>query len=454
VKMSRIVPAVLIVCLIAAGVASAQTDPQPDVSSPLSWLPLGIPPGIHLYNVSVASSYYSAAYGVEPGVPMGTGNAAPAYILQGSGQVGWSKAGPNSTLSITYSPTLMQGLQASHYRSFDQSLNLVGSYKLNSHWTVETAFQAGVADYTQMLFGSTLYGNLAASPTPLSGIASSITSPSTLLQLAGETPGAVAPGSSFAYGTRQVSAASTLSFVYAASTRSSYTFSLQGNYSQYLDSQTGAAGTPVYLLPKTTSVGPAVGWSYLLDPRTTFSVQATSTRVLSRYENVYNTQGSVSVSRMLTQRWFTQGMVGVGSIVPLNNAPGISSGPQQEYGGSLGYKFGSQSLLGSFNRSVSDVYGLGAYASESSSGAWNYHRTGATIALSGAFGYTRLLGPAFPNWSTWTAHFSVSKNLDRHTAVSLSYSFMQYPQTIFLQAPNLSENGLLLSMSWTPTPRR
>ena len=94
---------------------------------------------------------------------------------------------------------------------------------------------------------------------------------------------------------------------------------------------------------------------------------------------------------------------GVAFIEPLRATLAVETSAQRQYGVSLGYKLRSNTLLGSFNRSASDIYGLGATATETASGGWAWKRPRSSLSANATFGYSHLIGPAFPNSGTSAA---------------------------------------------------
>jgi hypothetical protein len=413
--------------------------------------------GVHLLGVSVSTSYFSNAYGVGLTGLLPTADSN-VVIAQGSLLLGWSRQRQKSNINITYSPSYVHGIQLS-YSSFNQAFSFAAAKTLNGKWSIDSSVQVLLSDFTQLLFSPTRYGSLSAEPSTFDDLSAAMltgrSDNTSLQQLVGAASAISSPETAAVYGNRLLSAAAVVSASYAQSTRSTYHVSALASRAQYYTGGSSAPEVrPGYLIPKTTTVEALLGWSYSLTPRTNLSLDGSSTRTVSQYQDGYLSQANVSLGRTMSRRWFVQGMVGVGYITPTRQTISTPRGAQEQYGGSIGYKLDAHTLLASYQRTAYDIYGFGASAMETSTGAWTWKRPGRTVSVSGSFGYIRLLGSPFPNQGSWTAHVVAVKALNAHLAVSGGYSYVQYPQTVLVSAPNLTQHGVIVTLSWSPSERQ
>lgn len=419
-------------------------------------------PGLRLTDVSISysyfSQYYPGAFGSLPGLPV-SGSGGAGSVIQGSASFGWSKLTEKSTVSISYTPSYARGFEFSSYHSLNQSLGVMASRKLTSKLTLMTSFQGLVTDFSQLLFAPTSYDNLAGTSATFDEFASGIlTGQSTnlgLSQLLALAPVNGSPQTAFLYGGREMSAAASVSLLYSWSSRSSFDLSVEAMRTQFLS--TGSAGNslgPASLIPETTLGSANLGWSYSLTPRTTLGVNVSSNRVVSKLEDAYSSQISGSIGRTLTTHWFAQAMFGVGYINPVRQTFAVPPGTEPEFSASIGYKFKAQTLLGSYSRMVSDSYGLNAYATQGSSGAWTWSRPGSSISLGAGFGYSHLSGSTLSNTTSWTGHAGFTKRLQSQLSMNATYSYAHYPERVTLGAPNLALSGVMVGLSWSPSVRR
>jgi hypothetical protein len=421
--------------------------------------------GVHLYGATISSSYFSSSYGTQ-GSAIGFGFSpggydAPITMLQGSAVFGWSRPGPKSSFSAIYSPSYVRGLNSSGYRSLNHALSVSASGTLNPKWSVATSLNAIISDLGQLVIAPTPYGNVSAIPATFDEFAAAVLTGHSanpgLNQAVNSAPVINSAERAFLYGDRLFSTSAGMSLSYTYSSRSSFGVSLSGLRSQRF--RTGSNATdlisPLASVPNTSSGSAGLGWSYSLTPRTTASLNVSSNRTFSRFQDAYSTQAGVSLGRTLSQQWFVNGMVGVGFITPIRSTFQPSQKPQTLYGGGIGYKFYAQTLVASYARSISDIYGLGANATESSSTSWSWKRPGQSISLSASGAYSRMITSAFANSASWIAHVSVGKSLSAHLALSGGYSYTQFPRSLLnTTTGSLSQNGVSISLSWSPSERQ
>jgi hypothetical protein len=439
--------------LVLPGTAGGQSFDY-DLFNPLS----SKQAGVHLYGASVSTSYFSNAYGLGLTGQNPATVSSNAAIVSGSAVFGWSRQLPSSNISVTYAPTFLQSALLSGYRSTDHSLSASANTAFKKKWTLAAAVRGVVMDFNQTLNTQPQFGTISAAPATFDEFFGAMTagrSDNTYLARAlAVSPVADSPETAYLYGGRELSASGTVSVGYEQSTRSSYRLSADVMRTQFLpqDGSNGLDGA--FLLPKTTTAGLGAVWIYSLSPRTTASFDVSSTRALSIYEDQFVNHFNVSIGHTMSRHWFLQGMMGMGVTSPLRQAVDTGGFAQQEYGGSVGYKLYAHTFVGTYSRMVSDVYGLGANATETSGGAWTWKRPGRSISGSTTFAYSHLIGPNFPNEGSMSFTTGVAKALDDHTVLSVSYRFLQYPQQMFTAAPNRRMSGVTLALSWSPSARR
>ncbi len=414
--------------------------------------------GVHLLGASVSTSYFSSAYGV------GITGLLPAsdsnvVMAQGALLVGWSRHRENSHINITYSPSYIRGLTTSKFSSFNQSLSLSAGKKLNAKWSVDASVETFLTDFSQLLFASSRYGSISTVPSTFDDLASAILTGKSenpaLDQLVSAASPVRSPEAAVLYGNRLLSSAGSISASYAHSSRSVYSASLVASRTQYYAGEsTAPQGAPTYQIPMTTSVGAQLGWSYSITPRMSLTVDGSSIRTVSKYQDAYASHAAVSIGRTMSRRWFVRGAGGIGVISPVRQAVSTSQGVQKEWGGSIGYKLEAHTLLAQYERTASDLYGFGASETEASMGVWTWKRPGRTISLSSGFGYIRMISPVLTEQATWTAHASAAKALDAHLAMSIAYSYIQYPPTVLAYAPTIEQHGVIVTLSWSPSERQ
>lgn len=415
--------------------------------------------GIHLYNVNVATSYASNAYGAGV-VGLNTSSSdSHLTMMQGAASFGWSNRAEKSNFSITYSPSYVQSFRASNYTSLNHSMSMSFGRALGRKWTLGGSASGLVNDFQQLVFAQSPYGGLASVPASFDELFAAIltgrSTNVTLSQLINAAPLAGSPESAFLYGGRLFSLSASASLGYAISSRSTISGSFQAIRSQSLNDRHDAPGiTPRSAVPSTSAGVANLGWTYALSPRTTVGVSLSSARTLSAFQDAYSSSVNLTIGRALSRRWFVQGSVGAGSISPVRETFNPTRNVQHQFGAGLGYKLYAHTFVGSYSRSISDAYGLGANATEASTAAWTWKRPGRGISVSAAYGYSRLIGPAFPTPGSWSGQIAVSRVLNDHLVMSAGFSYAQFPRSILISGQNSGLTGVNVSLNWSPSARR
>jgi hypothetical protein len=428
--------------------------------------PSGVGHGFRIDSASVSSMYYSNLSGAGLGGP-GLGGLLPnstggeGVLMQASALFEWSKQGPKGQFSATYSPGFSRSFVPSDFHSWNHAFSLTGQRTFGSKWAVNTYIRGLLTDFSQLAF-SRVAGisplTTASFEDLFNAMSSGRADPVLLASLASQISSPISPESAYAYGSRLLALSASATLSYTRSTRSSY--SLTAALTRMQSIGTGASGidTHALLLPNTTSGSLGLAWSYSLTPRTTFSANISETRVVSSVQDVNSTQSNVAFTRTLTPHWFVGASAGFGFTSEGRQTLTAGRNIQEQWGGSAGYRFRAQTVVGSFTRTVSDVYGVGADATLLGSGAWTWMRPGATYGVSGTFGYSRLLGQSYNYQGSWVANGSFTKFLGAHSEMSVGYSFVQFPSSLLLASVGSSamqsSNGVVVTLTWVPERRQ
>jgi hypothetical protein len=417
--------------------------------------------GVHLYGVSMSGSYFSGGYGLGLRVLTPEVAASNIAMVQGSAVFGWAKHGQKTNASVVYSPSYVRAVNKSSYRSLNHSLAFTAGRTLNAKWNLAFSARAMISDFSQLLFARSQAADIISVPSTFEDFFGAVftgrSSNPALNQTVLAAPLQNSPETAFVYGDRLMTSAASVSASYAHSSRSALHVGISGSRAQQFRSgSTLTEETPRFVVPNTTGASVNVGWSYLLTPRTTLGVSGSTSRTLSRYQDAYTNRANVSVVRSMSRNWFVHGMIGIGTITPVHTVFAPVRKPQLQFGGGLGYKLYSHAFLGSFNRAVSDVYGLGASSTDASSGAWTWKRPGATISVSASIGYSKLNGTMFSKTESWTARAGLGKALTAHLAITAGATYTQFPKVLFASTVNevMTQTGVVVSLSWSPSPRR
>ena len=254
--------------------------------------------GIHLYGVTVSSGYYSGSYGLgTPGLVVDNPGES-MWMIQTSAVVGWSRSRPKKSINIVYSPSYVRSLTSFKYASWNHSLSISAGAPIRTKWVFSSSANAILTDFNQLLFAPSQVGQIASTPGNFDDLASAVLTGRSgnpaLTQVVNSATVVGSPEQAYLYGARLLSASASISASYTFSTRSALTVAAFGNRTQQFVHGSDEPVVASRQVPKTSSANVSIGWSYSLTPRTTFGVDASSTRTISRFQDAYNTSANVS----------------------------------------------------------------------------------------------------------------------------------------------------------------
>jgi hypothetical protein len=209
------------------------------------------------------------------------------------------------------------------------------------------------------------------------------------------------------------------------------------------------------LIPQTTAGSVSLGWGYSLTSRTNIGLEVGTSRTFSRLLDGYASIGSFSIGRKMSEHWFIQGQVGAGKLTYVRQTAATPQNAQYLAGGSIGYKLRSHTLLGSFNRSIGDSYGLGSGSTNAATAGWAWKSPGSSWSLSATYGYQQLNGSAQSAYESWRATGGIARALNAHLFISVQYAYFTLPPNLALVAGMLgAESGVTMGLSWTRSQYR
>src|SRR5207253_4832064 len=124
--------------------------------------------------------------------------------------------------------------------------------------------------------------------------------------------------------------------------------------------------------------------------------------------------------------------------------------PRPVTGGSLGYKTVSHTFLGTYDRTVSDAYGLGASTSSTANASWRWRRSRSSWWLQSSSNWQQLQGGASADLTGWRVTAGFGRMVGRHVAWLTQYAYLNYSGGVQAAASHLSQNALRVSMIWNP----
>ena len=128
----------------------------------------------------------------------------------------------------------------------------------------------------------------------------------------------------------------------------------------------------------------------------------------------------------------------------------LSTKPRPTGGGSLGFKTSSCTLLGSYDYTVSDSYGVGAAATSSATITWRWNRPGRVWWLESSLGWQQLQGNGLTNTSGWQTTVGLGRKLGAHAVFLTQYAYLHYSGGLQAALSSFSQSAVRVSVVWNP----
>jgi hypothetical protein len=426
-----------------------------DVTAP----PVSPRPGFEVRSISVNTVYYSNGLPDSAGVSQtGAANLPSDLGMGGSIVFDWNRFTERSTFSMTYTPSYTGRLRYSALNALNHSFSLNTSRKLAPRWNFGFTVGGDYSSVEQSLFAQNGSSNVTSVPSNFSDLAAGIlaskfTNNPQLGVVLTNAPLPSSPVQNQLYGQVMFTASARTSLSYSFSPRLSFTFGGGTNRTQRVsDEQTTTAGA-AFQLPNTTTGSADIGISYSLSPTTQLSGLATANRIVSTLQDVYTTTTTATLGRALSRRWLVQTHGGIGITNPVRQTLVLQPvKPHPVVGGNLIYKTFSQTFMGSVDRTVSDVYGLGATTTSTATAAWRWRHPGNSWWLDGMFNWQLLRGSTFGDTSGWRTTAGLNRALGSHVVLLTQYAYLSYSQSLNALNTHISRHAVRVTMRWTPLP--
>jgi hypothetical protein len=430
------------VAQIADG-AGAQIPGSDSPARPLSSFLYGRN-GFRLQSLSISGGHYL------DGIP-NFGPSGSFSSITGSASMGWAHIGERSNVGINYSPSYTTYVQFPELSASGHSLSFKANKNLSQSWNMEGGITGQYSSAEQLLFTPTVFRTAASTPASFDELANSLLNTTfTNDQLASMLTGSPiveVPSRQLLFGDTVVSASGHISLAHSLSGRAS--FNISAAFTRLQPVSTGRTeGTINGLLGQSTSGNVGVGISYSLSPRTQVGASVNEERTISRFQDSYQTSGSVFIGRKMSRRWFGQVYGGAGHMRSARREFRLSGGPQYQGGGSIGFRTYSHTLLFSSGRTFGDRYGIGAGSTITAFGSWNWARPGRswTVFANVAEQWFRGGGPG--DLSSWQATMGVAKALTSTASITAEYAHTLTGQSNL--GGELTQRALRFSIVWAP----
>jgi hypothetical protein len=394
----------------------------------------GLPSGLRVNSVSawVGRSYLP--------VPIGSGTLLDNYTLGYGGglDAGLFLPGRTGRASLDYRLGYNGNLPYGELNGFDHSLFfswrriLTRTLSLYLTGTAETVTVAGY-----------LFQPFVSSPADLS---STGTLSGSLTQVT--TPGAT---QTILYPGRRQTATMAATVSYAVSGRFNWHVSMRGQ--RLLPSNSHDSGAQEGVgYPGETEGGAGLGLTYSLSRRTSFGADINYSRTMSPLGKTQAASGGLTVTRVLSRRWFGSATAGYGLgnyFVAISHTN--VSHPDFTGRAVLATSFDGHTLSLAAAQRIGDSYGFGAHHTMDGSLAWIWHPKQQKWSFQAAGSYERLNGGQVDKIQSAVFRGTVARRLTRTLSCTVeggyAWGVSNKPATSLEQR---TQQGARLSLVWRP----
>jgi hypothetical protein len=396
--------------------------------------------GFSIRETSMYSTYYSS--GIPPTLiasGLASGQTGSDIAIAASTVFAYTKQNDRTSTSLLFTPTYSRRVHYTDWSAFSNSLTLQFTRSVTTRFQFLVSGGAALRNREEFQFNP-------VSPVPSTGGVSNPVTPM-------PTPeGQADPATqSLFFGSRILTANVRTGMRYMLTPRLAITSGIASNRTQYLHSRRDEnLQQQTAVIPQVTSILGDFGVTYDLSTRTNIGGSVDTSKQQSRLQNALISNARMQVQRILTRHWTVSGYGGVGqfrSLQPQSVAP--SSGQLQYIaGGSATFQSQAHTIIGSFDRRIADIYGIGASNSNSTSASWRWAKPTSRFWTSVGFGQTELQSLAFPA-TTWRGTAEVGRRMAGNVAMTASYAYMGYANAL-LPTGSFNQHSVRIGFSWTP----
>jgi hypothetical protein len=433
---TRPVIAGLVLLLGCVPYAGAQTEEQ----------------GLKISGVSFSETYFSQ--GVPAGItPYNDLFIGSGYSVTAAASIKWSKIREKSFTNIQALPAFSSRFGDLKSKTWNQAVSLRHVRLLAPKWTLSLAASGQVMTLDEALYGESTLTQIATTAITFDDLAGALLRGKSSDPVLSDTAnGALQPDHSleaFLYGRRTANLDARAMLAYNYSPRLTFNAVMGGLFVRHLKDPSDLPG---FIYPKVNSTSFGIGATYSLSPRTLIGVSANLVRSqILEVGSVTTNAIAGSINRTLSQRWFVQASLGLGS----ENTGGFRH-LENRYSAGVGYKTYSHTVLFTYDRGLNDPYAQALASLEHSrslTGTWHWARPGSPWSVNSAISQLIAIYRGVPGTNTWLVTESVSRRISRNYSFAVLYTTGRVGAKRYIQDGRqyqLDQTGIRTSFIWSP----
>ena len=457
--MARSTMAALLWVTALAGAAPAgwaqplvENSAPPDISFE-SW---------HLLKFEAHTGYMSLALpNANFNYLLGTVPLGSDIMSGGSVSIGFQRHKRFSNVEFTYQPTYYSLARHSEWSALNHSLNLHAGKKLAERWNANFSLAGSSSNLNGFMFTPPVLAHVAGAPGTFTALTDAVLAGrynnDQIASIMTGAPLLESPARTMIYGTRVLNGSFSGSLSYTPTARLAVHLGVTGSHSQGLHDTQDVDIWSRAIVQRNTTGSANASITYLLTPRSDFGLDATGGRSISPLVDAYNTTIMASMGRRIGTRWFLKGAGGVAVVTPLRQQAyrsyRIPDGPQPVGHGSFGYRTWRQTFMATVDRNA-DLYGTAAGYTLAVGGAWTWHHPASAWQYTASLRQQRMRGGVVQELDGWLGTVGIQRALNRHSAMQLSYTYLQNSGTYLGAARDISVQAIQFSVLWQEQPTR
>ena len=406
--------------------------------------------GFHIYGVSTFFAH--STYDFLPTPATAPINTRSQYGAGGT--VGWQHFRSKLSAALRYSANYNGTIQNSVLNNLNQSLVLDLIRPIGTKWDISLSITGQELSLNQSIFDPTVLGSISQSSSTFDDLAAAMSvgqfsSSQSAVMLSGSS-GTSSPTLNVLLGSRVLTYAAHASVGYEHSSRLRFQFGSFAIGGQHRSSNDTTGITNNYVMPRTLGGIATMSMSYSLSPRTNLGLGVGQNYTSSRYQRASSTDATVSIGRKMGKSWFLSVNGGGSFTENLQQAGGSAPMRQMLWGGSIGYRTRTFTLLALYNRSAYDAATAAIGTNTIYSGAWNWRHPRSNWGLYATYMRHDTTNTGFSSLWGWQARAGVSRALSGNLTLLIDGSYVRSRGVFLARENGVNVQAIRISLGWTP----
>jgi hypothetical protein len=414
-------------------------------------------PGLRIERVVLFQGFSSNGYPKESaGVPYFNQNLGYDIDVGALATISWTRARPNSSIFMIYTPSHFQRARYSEWNTTDHDLAL-GVNKTFRRWGLTVRSDNGLRGLPEVLFSPAVTHTVPDAPANFDDLLQAarngqLSSEEIASVLTGAPVVEQQPKTRFDQG-RVFSTSLTTQATYEASPRVSAHFGAVAHRYQSISTPEDEGNvTGLRAVQRATSLGGNAGMGYKLSPDLSVGVNSDVRRSVSTYGESTAVNTSGTLTRRIGRHWSVNGGAGIGTVRGSKIGGEALARTYSSWivDGGLHYTGREHRLSVTGSRILGDSVGIGAQVSHRVGADWQWTRVGSPWGVYSRADWYQMSLDGLNNTQGTFFGGGLIRQLTRETSFQAEYSYQTFQSPFRGVVSNLSGHRLQMSWMWRP----